>query len=58
MDIVEKTYVVWYWNGKDKRYRIGKVFKDKDEAYKFADTLRHWEYIGIVYSYKAYRSDD
>ena len=50
--MITRTYVVWYWDSKDRRYRIGRTFKNKVSAEKFADNLRHWEYIGITYSVK------
>ena len=52
MGLIEKTYVVWFWNGKERSHKIGKPFVCKQEAEDFADSLRHWEYITIVYSYK------
>ena len=50
--MIIKTYVVWYWDSKERKYRFGKTFKNKDQAEKFADNLKHWEYIGITYSYQ------
>ena len=54
MEIVKKTYIVWYWDSIDRNYRIGKTFTDKKQAEDFADSLKHWEYIGITYSVTAY----
>jgi len=58
MEIVKTSYIVWYWDSIDMRYRIGKPFTDKVQAEKFADSLKHWEYIGITYSVKIYKLDD
>lgn len=49
-----KTYVVWYWDSIDMRFRIGKPFRSKQAAEDFANSLKNWEYIGITYSTKIY----
>ena len=53
-EIVIRTWVVWYWSDRGLGYRVGKVFKCKAAAEAFADSLKHWEYIGITYSTKIY----
>ena len=54
---IEKSYIVWYWSCREQKYRIGETFKDKGKAEKFADDLKHWQYIGIVASYKIIVAD-
>ena len=49
-----KSYVVWYWDSICMNFRVGKVFKCKEAAEAFADSLKHWQYIGITYSAKIY----
>ena len=51
-ETIFRTWVVWHWDSICMNYRVGKVFKNKFEAEKFADSLKHWEYIGITYSVK------
>ena len=58
MEIVKKTFTVWYWDSKDQNYRVGKTFKCGKQAEKFADSLKHWEYICIVYSVQIINLDD
>ena len=53
-EVIVRTWVVWYWNDRDLGYRVGKVFKNKLAAEQFADSLKHWEFIGITYSTKIY----
>ena len=53
-EIKIRTWVVWYWSDRGFGYRVGKAFKNKLAAEQFADSLKHWEYIGITYSTKIY----
>jgi len=53
-EVIIRTWVVWYWSDRVLGYRVGKVFKNKFAAEQFADSLKHWEYIGITYSTKIY----
>jgi len=56
-DIVKHTYIVWYWD-KTLTFRVGQVFKSKASAEQFADSLKHWEFIGIQHKFKIYNDID
>ena len=53
-ETIFRTFVVWYWDSICMNYRVGKVFKCGAAAEQFANSLKHWEYIGITYSVKIY----
>lgn len=57
-EVIKKCYIVWYWDSKDKKYRIGQTFKTQKEAEKFADILPHWKYISQTFSVEIICYDD
>jgi len=52
--VVEKSYIIWFWDSFERNFRLGKIFKDKVQAEKFANQLPHWQYISTTFSYKTF----